>query len=224
MSVTSDEIGKVNRQFQRMISQLSSKTAAGLAIITTGLVGTVLLVSSHAATPAASIETESGAVSSPASAASDTTASGGSAVKFAAGGGTGSCTGTAGQPGGADPWGGCWPGVNNTGVPAGTSLAVVNGNQTYSTANQVISGLDIRGCVFVTAPGVVIKNSKISCPSSPIVCSSASMPAVSIRTMARATALRLSTSLTLPAGRASMILRSVTTLLPVAPTPYTAQR
>jgi hypothetical protein len=45
-------------------------------------------------------------------------------------------------------------------------LSVVTGNQTYATANQVITGLDIRGCVSVTAPGVVIKNSKITCPSS----------------------------------------------------------
>lgn len=73
------------------------------------------------------------------------------------------CAGIAGQEGGTDPFGTCWPGPANTGVPAGTVLTVVTGNQTYSTPNQVISGKDIRGCVSVTAAGVTIKNSKITC-------------------------------------------------------------
>jgi hypothetical protein len=50
-------------------------------------------------------------------------------------------------------------------VPAGTSLTVVNGDLTIKTANTVIDGRDIRGCVTVQAPGVVIRNSKVSCPN-----------------------------------------------------------
>jgi hypothetical protein len=57
-----------------------------------------------------------------------------------------------------------WPDASNTGVPAGVALTVVNGNQVYSTPNQVIDAKDIRGCVEVRAAGVVIKRSKISAP------------------------------------------------------------
>jgi hypothetical protein len=47
-------------------------------------------------------------------------------------------------------------------VPAGTSLTVHNGDWTITAANTVIDAQDIRGCVEVDAPGVVIKRSKIS--------------------------------------------------------------
>lgn len=62
------------------------------AIAAFAVVGSILLVSSHAATPTASIEAEGGAVSSAASVISDSTASGSRAVKFGTstgGGGTG---------------------------------------------------------------------------------------------------------------------------------------
>ena len=64
-----------------------------------------------------------------------------------------------------------WPDATNTGVPAGTVLTVVNGGVTISTANTVVSGKDIRGCVEVKAPGVVIKNSLIACGNSTVVAS-----------------------------------------------------
>lgn len=51
------------------------------------------------------------------------------------------------------------PGPDNTGVPPGTSLRVVTGDQTYTTNNQVISGLDIHGYVRIRAQNVTIKNS-----------------------------------------------------------------
>ena len=64
------------------------------------------------------------------------------------------------------------PGPGNTGVPAGTSLRVVNGDQVFSTAGQVISGLDIRGHVKITAANVTLKNSVVRgsatpCPGGP---------------------------------------------------------
>lgn len=62
----------------------------------------------------------------------------------------------------ASPPPAAFPDATNTGVPAGTALTVITGNQVYATANQIIDGKDIRGCVEVRAPGVVIKNSKIS--------------------------------------------------------------
>ena len=47
----------------------------------------------------------------------------------------------------------------------GTDLTRSDGNQDFSRPDQVITNRDIRGCVTVSAPGVVIKDSKISCPS-----------------------------------------------------------
>ena len=40
-------------------------------------------------------------------------------------------------------------------------MKVVSGDQTYSTAGQVISGLDIHGFVRITAKNVTLKNSII---------------------------------------------------------------
>lgn len=54
-----------------------------------------------------------------------------------------------------------WPNASNTGVPAGTVLKASPG-LTISKAGQVVSGLDIKGCVDVEAPNVVIKNSRIT--------------------------------------------------------------
>jgi hypothetical protein len=59
------------------------------------------------------------------------------------------------------------PGLTNTGVPAGTKLTVVVGDQAYDTPNQVISGLDIHGFVQIRAKNVTIKNSIIRGGSNP---------------------------------------------------------
>ncbi len=53
------------------------------------------------------------------------------------------------------------PNANNTGVPAGTTLTVYNGDLTITTAGATYSGLDIHGYVRVQAPNVTIKNSII---------------------------------------------------------------
>ena len=60
---------------------------------------------------------------------------------------------------------GGFPDATTTGVPAGTVLTVVNGDITVDTPGMVIDGKDIRGCVLVRVPGVVIKNSRVSCPN-----------------------------------------------------------
>jgi len=54
------------------------------------------------------------------------------------------------------------PNAGNTGVPDGTVLTAYTGSSTISRANTVIDG-KLLGCIEVTAPGVVIRNSKISC-------------------------------------------------------------
>jgi len=53
------------------------------------------------------------------------------------------------------------PTATNTGVPAGTALKVVNGDITVTTPGTVLSGLDIRGLVKISAANVTIKNSII---------------------------------------------------------------
>jgi hypothetical protein len=56
-----------------------------------------------------------------------------------------------------------YPDATCTGVPAGTQLTTINGDINITTANTVVDSKDIHGCVSVNAPGVVIKNSKITC-------------------------------------------------------------
>lgn len=57
---------------------------------------------------------------------------------------------------------GSYPGPDNTGVPAGTKLRR-SGSITVEKDGQVIDGLDIQGCVLVTADNVVIRRSRIRC-------------------------------------------------------------
>ena len=50
------------------------------------------------------------------------------------------------------------PGAGNTGVPAGTQLTVVSGNQTFSASGQTISGKDFHGYVKVTGSNITFKD------------------------------------------------------------------
>ncbi len=91
-----------------------------------------------------------------------------STSKKSSGGSSGGGSSGGGSSGGGGSGGGSsscalpdYPDASCTGVPAGTSLTVVNGDMTISTADTVIEGKDIRGCVEVTAPGVIIRKSKI---------------------------------------------------------------
>lgn len=58
-----------------------------------------------------------------------------------------------------------YPDASTTGVPAGTVLTTVNGNLTVTTANAVVDAKNVKGCIEVRAPGVVIKRTKVSCGS-----------------------------------------------------------
>jgi hypothetical protein len=126
------------------ITRWTKGIVAVVAVVGAAALGTVILTRSHAATPVLSAEPEAGTITAPAQKTADSAASGGSSVSF-----MGTTVGTA------------KPLTGNTGVPAGTSLTIVNGDQVYSTANQVISGLDIRGYVQITGKNVTIKNSII---------------------------------------------------------------
>jgi hypothetical protein len=56
-----------------------------------------------------------------------------------------------------------YPDATNTGVPAGTALTVHNGDLEITTAGQVVSNVDVRGCITVKAPNVTIRRSKVTC-------------------------------------------------------------
>jgi hypothetical protein len=66
------------------------------------------------------------------------------------------------QPGAADPWGGCFPGSGNTGVPAGVALVNYTGSCTITTANLVLDHMLIKcSSLDIRATGVVIRNSMV---------------------------------------------------------------
>ncbi len=71
------------------------------------------------------------------------------------------------DPGGVDPWGTCWPGPNNTGVPAGTKLRPIHGDRTITKRGKVVDGWDVSGCINVAALGVTIKNTRARCITLP---------------------------------------------------------
>lgn len=114
--------------FRRVLSRT-------VIIVSFALVGAGLLISSHAATPTASFQVESGTRSGNVGVVADSSASGGSGVKFGAATTSGNCiSGALNDPGTADPWGGCWPGPQNTGYPHG----VLGDTRTPVTLSKIV--------------------------------------------------------------------------------------
>lgn len=114
-------------------------------------------------------QTERVAMTGNAASIADESASSGGAIKF--GQAAFSCPGEPNKPGGEDPWGGCWPGAHNTGVPQGlpgdtrtpVTLTPYTGSCNLNVNNTVIDSKEIT-CerVRITAQNVEIKNSKIN--------------------------------------------------------------
>ena len=65
-----------------------------------------------------------------------------------------SCSAAANTPGGADPWGGCWPGPGNTGAPACESLLNVDISSGYSPGSGLPS--DNTGWIFSASDGYIV--------------------------------------------------------------------
>jgi hypothetical protein len=124
-----------------------------------------LLIFTKAAGFFAATEAESGTKSTQAVQVADTSASGGQAVKFTAPtGGGGSCPVAGSNVAGAnDPWGGCWPGPGNTGVPAGTTLSTYDdsGACHLSTANATYDAKTFNCDLVIEATGIKITRSNI---------------------------------------------------------------
>lgn len=80
-----------------------------------------------------------------------------------AGSGGATTPGDATSPGGATGPSGSngWPDATSTGVPAGVTLTA-SGDVIVNKAGTVISGLDIRGSVYINADNVTVENCKIT--------------------------------------------------------------
>ncbi len=144
---------------------------AVLVMVPVVAVGILVVWRIFAAGSPLAFEPEAGTLSGSATNVADANASGGQAVKFAAPTPTptpGACTGAANTPGGPDPWGGCWPGPNNTGYPHGlpgdtrtpVTLTVHTGDIDITQAGYVLQNMEVDGCIHVRtgANNVIIKN------------------------------------------------------------------
>lgn len=94
-----------------------------------------------------------------------TAAAGAAGLIITSGGGTSCPVSTVGALGGPDPWGGCWPGTQNTGVPSGTSLTTVNTDVVLNTDGQTYQDKIVNGCVQITNDNITIKNVRVNMPS-----------------------------------------------------------
>lgn len=91
---------------------------------------------------------------------------------------TAGCVGAANTPGGADPWGGCWPGPQNTGYPHGlagdtrtpVTLTTYTGPTTIRSCGVVIDSKVVNSTIIIEAgngttskstPCVTIRNSLV---------------------------------------------------------------
>jgi hypothetical protein len=126
---------------------------AALAIVVIGF----LIVRSNAAGFFAFSELEKATVTGKAIVVTDPTAAGGKSVQF-----------TAGVSPRPVPGLGCltkpsscgYPDATNTGVPAGAVLTTVP-QLILKTPGEVVTNMDVTGSIKVTAPGVVIRNTKV---------------------------------------------------------------
>ncbi|TAH32385.1 hypothetical protein EYC59_05940 [Candidatus Saccharibacteria bacterium] len=176
------------------IGELRHSTVIICGVFLFAAIGTIILASTHAAPPTSSVEAEAGARTGNVSLVSDSSASGAAAVKFGQSP-VGTCpiadrltinssnqssypTYSIGAqvyvPDGPDPWrdgtdtlGGCFPGPNNTGVPAGTtlgnyvaSLPAHNDDPGHLNDNFYFPN---EGTCYIKAPNTVIQNQDVNC-------------------------------------------------------------
>lgn len=135
---------------------------AKTAIFVACLAGILAAVYWLAIAAPGSLESETGSRASGANLVGDSSASGGQAVKFNSAEAT--CeTNTPFVPGGPDPWGGCWPGESNTGVPDGTNLVSYAGSCTITSSGTTIDSRTVDcSPLVVRAANVTITNSRIN--------------------------------------------------------------
>lgn len=133
----------------------SNKAKGALFVLGFSALGSILLFTTQAASPTASLEPELGTITAGAVAVADATASNGQYLKFGA------------SPAASDPCStfpslpSAKPVASNTGVPAGTVLTAAGGI-TITTTGTVIDSKDFNGSIDIKANNVTIKNSRIN--------------------------------------------------------------
>ena len=135
----------------KQFSRVFSNQKLILFVIAFAIIGSIVLIATHAAAPTVSFEPESASsiITAPAvKNTGDTTASGGGNVQFKKAT-TGATTyGYRGTPG----------------IPAGTTLTNYTGPTTITTNGTVIDSVYIAGGITINADNVTIKNSHIDGP------------------------------------------------------------
>jgi hypothetical protein len=121
--------------------------------------------------PARSADTQSGSppAANPKNGKSVTSSGGGTSASSGGGQSSGSsgsggvtCLSGTHIAGASDGAGGCWPGPDNTGVPAGVVLTAYAGPCVITTAGTVIDAKTVNCDLDIQAANVTIKNSKVN--------------------------------------------------------------
>jgi hypothetical protein len=154
---------KIQSTVASQFKWLSKKVAISLGVLAI-LIPSLVGAFSYGAM--VSVQPENGSLSGGTTSVADASASGGQSVKFGA---PGPCPGSPDQPDGEDPWGGCWPGPETTGVPNGVTLTNYGGPCTINDYNSVspvtISNVDATStCPMISVQDnidVNITNSKL---------------------------------------------------------------
>lgn len=137
----------VRNKLRGIYGRLGQKVMIVGTVVSFGVVGALILATSHAGTIAISLEPESGAISVPASSIADTTASLGRAVTFQADNNGGSSVDNCpGLP--------AYPDATCTGVPSGTHLVVVDSSHVTSSEDSSLP-IDNLGWHFDTSLGAI---------------------------------------------------------------------
>jgi hypothetical protein len=137
-----------------------SKPQLAIFVAVFAFIGGYIIFSTFAAGPVLSFEAESGTVTAPASAIDDSGASGSKAVHFGAA--LACAVNSPNVADGRDPFGGCYPGASNTGVPTGTVLTNYTGPCIITAANTVIDSKTVDCYLEIQAKNVQIRNSLIN--------------------------------------------------------------
>lgn len=123
-----------------------------LVVCLFGSIGVVMVFISSAAPFQASFEAESGANSATAVKISDSAASNTSAIKFTNTPVTSCPQNTPNTPDGPDPWNGCWPGPQTTGIAGCPALTTHNGDLNIGS-NTTVENKLINGQLRIGASG-----------------------------------------------------------------------
>ncbi|HSX29207.1 MAG TPA: hypothetical protein VLE73_01455 [Candidatus Saccharimonadales bacterium] len=161
----------------RLLQGSKQNKIIALCIASAIFLGGLFLVLTNAAGFFAAVEPDNASLTANAKLVTDGNASGGKAVQFTAPAPTPPPPTPTPTPTPTPPPSGstscplpAYPDASCTGVPAGTSLTIVNGNIDVTTSGTIIENKDIRGCITVSsnANAVIIRKSKITCTTNNI--------------------------------------------------------